>query len=97
MITEEEIKDVAKLARLELTQEEIKKMGKELSSILDFFKSLDELDVSQVTPAFYLIPLKNVMREDKAEKKDKKEIDRILSQVPSKEGKYIKVKEILKQ
>jgi len=96
MINKEVIDEVAKLARLGLSQEEVKKMGNELSSILDFFKSLDEIDVSQVTPAFYLIPLKNVMREDKAEKRDKKEVDKILSEIPSKEGKYVKVKEILK-
>lgn len=96
MISKEEVQKVAKLARLGLQEEELKKKEKELSSILDYFKLLDELDVSQTTPAFYALPLKNIMREDRAEKKDRKEVEKLLSQAPLGEGRYVKVKEILK-
>ena len=96
MINKNEVQHVAKLARLGLSQDEINKMGKELSSILDYFRLLDELDVSKVSAAFYAIPLKSVMREDKIEKKDRKEADELLSQAPQREKRYIRVKEILR-
>lgn len=96
MISKEQVQHVAKLARLGLSQNEINKMRKELSSILDYFKLLDELDVSKVSAAFYTKSSKNVMKEDKVEKKDRKETDKLLSQAPQREKRYIKVKEILK-
>lgn len=94
MISKKEVQHIAKLARLGLTDEEQEKMQTELSSILDYFKLLDELDVSQVAPVFYPIPLKNVIREDIVEKKDNKEADRLVSQAPSKKERFIKVKKI---
>ena len=96
MISKKEVQHVAKLARLGLSQEELNKTGKELSSILDYFKLLDELDTSQIPPTFYPVPLKNIMREDKVEKKDKEEVNKLLSQVSAREKRYVKVKEILK-
>lgn len=96
MIKKEEVEHIAKLARISLNPKEIEQMQKELSSILDYFKLLNELDVSKVNPAFYSIPLKNVTREDIVKEIDKDEKDKILEQVPLKKEKYIKVKEILK-
>jgi aspartyl-tRNA(Asn)/glutamyl-tRNA(Gln) amidotransferase subunit C len=51
MISEEEVKHIAKLARLGLTQVEVKKMQKELSSILDYIKKLKKVDVSKIEPS----------------------------------------------
>ncbi len=96
MIKKEEVKHIAKLARISLNQEEIEQMQKELSSILDYFKLLNELDVSEVNPAFYSIPLKNVIREDIIKEIDEDERDKMLEQVPWREERYIKVKEILR-
>ncbi|MFH1586308.1 MAG: Asp-tRNA(Asn)/Glu-tRNA(Gln) amidotransferase subunit GatC [Candidatus Diapherotrites archaeon] len=59
---------VAKNARLELTDKEIKKFLPELKEILESFSKLDEVDVSKEKPSFQPIELKNVMREDKVEK-----------------------------
>ncbi len=58
---------VAKNARLELTDKEIKKFLPELKEILESFSKLDEIDVSTEKPSFQPIELKNVMREDKVE------------------------------
>lgn len=96
MISKERVQYIAKLARLGLSEEETEKMQKELSLILDYFKLIDELDVSDTEPAFYVNPLKNVTREDEVKGCEKEMVDEMLKQAPEKEGRYIKVKEILK-
>jgi len=93
-IEKQEVQRIAKLARLELTSAEMEKMGKELSSILDYFKLLQKLDVSDIKPAFETGESKNVMREDKAEKY--KDVDEIIEQTPQTKNGYVKVKEVLK-
>ncbi|MBM3250772.1 MAG: Asp-tRNA(Asn)/Glu-tRNA(Gln) amidotransferase subunit GatC, partial [Candidatus Nealsonbacteria bacterium] len=72
MIKQQEVKHIAKLARIKLTASEIKKFQKDLSSILDYFELLKEVDVSRVEPTFhstehFLKNKLNIMREDKAE------------------------------
>ncbi len=59
---------VAANARLNLTEEEIKKFLPQLQEILSAFGKLDQLDVSSEKPSFQPIMLSNVTREDKAEK-----------------------------
>lgn len=95
MISEQKVQYIAKLARLELNQDEIKRFQKEFSLILDYFKLLEKIDTSKITPTFYSIPLKNVLREDKAEPKNKQDIDKILEQIPAKEKRYVRVKAVL--
>ena len=65
MFEKKEVEKIARLARLELSDEEIKKMQKELGSILDYVELLEKLNVQDVKPTFHSIPLQNVMREDK--------------------------------
>jgi len=59
---------VAENARLNLSEKEVQKFLPQLKDVLDFFSKLDKLDVSREQPSFQPIPLKNVFREDKAEK-----------------------------
>jgi len=86
MISEEEVKHIAKLARLGLTDEEIGKFQKELSAILDYMEKLKEVDVSRVEPTSHSVLVENVTRKDEVFKFSKKLI----------EG-YLKVKSILKK
>lgn len=65
-ITEETVKHVADLARLNLTASEIKKFQKDLTEILAAFKTLDEAPTAE--PSFQPIPMENVYREDVTEK-----------------------------
>ena len=53
MIKKQEVQHIAKLARLGLTEVEIKKFQKELSSILDYFATLKEVDVLGIEPTFH--------------------------------------------
>jgi len=63
--SKETIDHIAKLALLELSEEEKEKLSKELGDILNYFKKLDDLDTSNVRPMTHPIDgLKNVFRED---------------------------------
>jgi aspartyl-tRNA(Asn)/glutamyl-tRNA(Gln) amidotransferase subunit C len=64
MIDRKTVKHVADLSRLTLTEEEIDKLSKELSDILDAFSLLKEVDTNGVEPSFQPIEIKNVLRED---------------------------------
>jgi len=59
--------EVAKNARLELTEREIKEFLPQLHEILEVFSKLEKVDVTKEQPSFQPTKLKNVMREDKAE------------------------------
>jgi len=61
------IEHVAELARLKLTEEEIKKFLPQLKEALEFFSQLKEVNTDNVKPSFQPVELKNVMREDKEE------------------------------
>jgi aspartyl-tRNA(Asn)/glutamyl-tRNA(Gln) amidotransferase subunit C len=59
-----DVKDVAHLARLELTPDEEKRIGAQLGQVLGYIEKLKELDVSRVEPMAHAVPLENVMRPD---------------------------------
>ena len=67
-VDEKLIKHVADVARLNLTDEEVKKFLPQLKEILDAFSKIDEVDTKGVKPSFQPVELKNVMRADKVEK-----------------------------
>ncbi len=67
MLSIEEIKKVAKLSKLELTDQEIKKQQAELSGILDFFEKLKEVDTTGVEPLSQVTGLENILRKDEVE------------------------------
>ncbi len=68
MLTDDEVRHIAKLARLGLKDTEIHKFAIQLSDILGYVQKLDEVDTSQVLPTAQVTGLHNVMREDKEER-----------------------------
>ena len=58
------IDKVAKLALLDLTEEDKEIFSKQLGDILSYFKKLNDLDTSNIEPTTHAIDLKNVYRED---------------------------------
>jgi aspartyl-tRNA(Asn)/glutamyl-tRNA(Gln) amidotransferase subunit C len=64
MPTDVDVKYVAHLARLKLTQAEEDKFGAQLKSILGYIEKLNELDVTQIEPTAHAVPLVNVFRQD---------------------------------
>jgi aspartyl-tRNA(Asn)/glutamyl-tRNA(Gln) amidotransferase subunit C len=66
MIDREQVLHVARLARLRLSDEEVARMGDELSTILDHIEKLNELDLEGVEPTSHVVELENVLREDES-------------------------------
>ena len=94
MISKEEVKHIAKLARLGLSEKEIEKMQKELSSILDYIEKLKEVDIKQVQPTSHSVLMENIMREDLAKKEIPERVNKLIAAAPRKEKGYIKVKAV---
>ena len=95
MIKKEEVKHIAKLARISLTEEETKKFQEEISSILDYFKLLQKTNTEKASPIFHSTQeyfKENAHREDKAVLSGA--ADNLLKLAPAKNGRYIKVKSI---
>ena len=95
MINKEEVKHIAKLARLGLTEKEIEQLQKELSSILDYFEKLKKVNVSRIEPTTHSILVENVMREDRESLKFKLQSPKLLDLAPETKDGYLKVKSIL--
>jgi len=64
MISEEDVKKVAKLARIHLSDEETKQHTKHLEAILEYVEKLNELDVTNVKPTSHAVSVENVYHED---------------------------------
>ena len=64
MISEEQVRHVANLARLGLREDEIVKMGGQLDAILDSIEKIQELDLAEVPPTANPLDLSNVLRPD---------------------------------
>ncbi|WP_335869427.1 Asp-tRNA(Asn)/Glu-tRNA(Gln) amidotransferase subunit GatC [Bacillus sp. 2205SS5-2] len=67
-ISKDEVRHVANLARLAVSEEEVEKFTQQLDSIISFAEQLNELDTSNVEPTSHVIPLKNVFRKDQSVK-----------------------------
>ena len=64
MISEEQVRHVANLARLGLTNEEVGKMGDQIGAILDSIDQIGALDLADVPPTTNALNLTNVLRPD---------------------------------
>lgn len=93
-IIKEEIKHVAELARLDLSEAEVKKYGEELASILGYVGQLAEIDTKKVEATAQVSGLSNIWRLDEAKEWAEDEVEASLSQGKT-EGGQIKVKRVL--
>ena len=65
-ITEDEVRYVAHLSRLALSDEEVDTFGRQLDDIISYVEKLNELDTSDVEPMIHAADQVNVFREDEA-------------------------------
>lgn len=63
-ITSEDVKHIARLSRLFLSDKEIDIFSGQLSSIIEYVEQLNSLDTGNIKPTSHVIPLNNVMRDD---------------------------------
>ena len=91
----EQVRKVAHLARLELKPEEEKKFTTQLSSILEYFEQLSELDTEKVAPTTRAIDVSNITRNDSLEPFRNRE--EILSCAPEQDGDFFRVPKIMSE
>ena len=65
-LSHDEVRRIAELAKLDLTDDEIALYAGQLSNILQYFESLKAIDTSHIAPTASVLPLKNVFRPDVA-------------------------------
>lgn len=92
MITIKDVEHVAKLARLELSEDEKIKFSKQLGDILKYVEQMNEVDTTDIEPMSHAIPVVNVMREDNVVSEQTKE--ELMANAPSKEDGFFRVPKI---
>ncbi len=92
-ISKEEVKHIANLSRLKLTDEEVLKYANDLSSIVDFANTLSEINVEGIEPTAHILKIQNVFREDKVEPSYDRE--ELFTNAPTKEAGCISVPKVV--
>ena len=88
-----DIRYVAQLARIELTEEEVERFGTQLGALLDHVKTLNELDVTAVPATAQVVELRNVTRDDTRTPCLDRET--VLDQAPQRQGMFFRVPRII--
>ena len=94
-ISRNEVKNVAKLARLELNENEIQNHADQLEKILGYIDQLEQINTDNVPCTTRAIEVINVLRKD--EKRSSNCTEELLELGPSREDKYFKVPKIINE
>ncbi len=92
-VSDADVRKIAKLARLRLSDEEIARYGGQLTKILDSMAELAALDTKNVPPTTSVLGAVNVMREDAPRPFEDRE--RLLENAPDRDGPYFKVRKVI--
>lgn len=92
-ITEDQVRHVAKLARLDCSDEEIATFTGQLGDILEYVAQLGQLDTANVEPLAHCLPVNNILREDVV--KPSLTNDQALANAPQRDGEFFMVPKIL--
>jgi len=92
-VSREDVQHVAELARLSFSDDEERRMADELSQILDYVDTLDELDTSGVPPMSHVLDITNVFRPD--EVTERIEQADALEAAPATEGSHFTVPQVV--
>ncbi len=92
-IDREQVRKVAKLSRLELTEAEVEEFTSQLSAVLDYVEKMNELDTAGIEPLAHCLPISNVFREDCV--RESLGTDKTLANAPQRDGEFFKVPKIL--
>jgi aspartyl-tRNA(Asn)/glutamyl-tRNA(Gln) amidotransferase subunit C len=87
-ITRDEVLHVARLARLELSDDEVERFTEQLSAILEAVATVSELDLSDVEPTAHPLDLVNVWAED--EPRPSIPVEEALANAPTKQAGFFK-------
>lgn len=92
-IDAEQVRKVAKLARLDLTEVEVEEFTGQLSAILGYVEKMNELDTEGVEPLAHCLAISNCFRDDVVTESLGTEVT--LANAPEKDGEFFKVPKIL--
>lgn len=93
ILSADDVRAIADLARLELSEDDVARYQRQLSDILDYFQKLEELDTSHIDPRSSVLPLTNVMRADQAG--DALPVEDALANAPDSDGGQFRVRAVL--
>ncbi len=93
MASADDVKKLASLARLSISDEALPKLAKEFESILAYISQINTLQVSPDSKK--LSGIRNVMREDGQPHETGKYTQKLVAQFPERDGDYLKVKQII--
>ena len=88
-----DVRYVAKLARIALTEDEVERFGTQLGDLLEHVDALGKLDVSQVAATAQVVESRNVEREDEIRPCLDREV--VLEQAPQRQGGFFRVPRII--
>lgn len=92
-IDAQQVRKVAKLARLDLTEAEIEEFTGQLGAILQYVEKMNELETAAVEPLAHCLPIHNVFRAD--EVRQSLGTEKTLANAPERDGAFFKVPKIL--
>ncbi len=92
-ITLEQVRHVAKLARLDLSDQQVQKYAGQLGSILAYVEKIGQIDTSGVEPMAHVLPLHNVLREDEIQ--PSLPLEEVLKNAPETDGPFFKVPKVI--
>jgi aspartyl-tRNA(Asn)/glutamyl-tRNA(Gln) amidotransferase subunit C len=92
-VTLKDVEHIAKLAKLEFTDEEKEKFTHQLNQILEYMEHMNKLDTQAVEPLLHVIELSNVFRAD--EVKESISTEEALKNAPSKTEQFFKVPKVI--
>lgn len=92
-ITRADVRHVALLARLELTEGEEQEISQQLDQILGYFEVLDTLDTTDVEPTSHVAPMATPFRDDRVTTTP--DTERWLANAPATDGRHFRVPKII--
>lgn len=92
-LTPDDVRKVAKLARLALAEEKLPRLTGQLESILGYIDKLSEVETSGVPPMAHALPLHNVLREDVP--REALPLEQVIQNAPQTDGPFFKVPKII--
>jgi len=93
LITTDDVRHVAKLARLALDEPQLARLTGQLESILEYVAKIQQVNTSGVEPMAHALPMHNVLREDVIE--PSLPLDKVLQNAPDSDGPFFKVPKVL--
>ena len=92
-LTAEDVRHIAVLARIKMSDQELEDMREQMSHILENFDVLDQVETEGVEPTGHAVDVTSVMRDDRVSQSSP--IEEVLANAPSREDDFVRVRAVL--